>query len=106
MLRTLGWRVLHLPYFEWDRLQTSSAQDECLSRRLAELKKSAEDIFHASSSSSTPVVTTVVVEEACGPRRPSDDDDDDDERQPRHDDGLDGRHTPRRYRDWTPTLPW
>ena len=35
LLRKLGWKVLHLPYFEWEELGSTSARDKYLTRRLA-----------------------------------------------------------------------
>ncbi|KAJ1447313.1 hypothetical protein M885DRAFT_472044 [Pelagophyceae sp. CCMP2097] len=34
LLRRFGWRVLHLPYFEWDALLSPAAQDDFLRQRL------------------------------------------------------------------------
>jgi len=38
MLRRLGWKVVHVPYFEWSNLRTDTQQEEYLLRRLSELR--------------------------------------------------------------------
>jgi hypothetical protein len=78
-LRALGLQVLHLPYFEWDRLLTSSAQDEYLSRRLAELASCGAGDLHASLPF-LPVGNTSIVEDvrSSPPQTSRDDNDDDD----------------------------
>ncbi|MGA1633177.1 MAG: RAP domain-containing protein, partial [Phycisphaerales bacterium] len=39
VLRRLGWRVWHMPYYEWDGLHSKEAQEEYLARGLAELRR-------------------------------------------------------------------
>ena len=53
VLRTLGWRVWHLPYIEWNRLQSHRAQEEYLKSGLADLRQ------HADSLSDPSLTTTV-----------------------------------------------
>ena len=38
LLRMLGWRVWHLPYFEWDTLESTTAKEKYLSRGLANIE--------------------------------------------------------------------
>jgi hypothetical protein len=38
LLRKLDWEVLCVPYFKWGRLQSTLAQDEYLTRQLADLQ--------------------------------------------------------------------
>ena len=38
LLRKLGWKVLHVPYFEWYKLQSAKARDEYLTRQVADLQ--------------------------------------------------------------------
>ena len=39
VLRHLGWKTAHVPYFEWYALKSSEAKDEYLSRCMAALRK-------------------------------------------------------------------
>ena len=42
LLRALGWRVLHVPYFDWAKLDDDAARTEYLKRELAVIVKAAK----------------------------------------------------------------
>jgi len=49
LLQKLGWKVIHVPYFEWRRLESPSAQEDYLAQLLAPFMCVAFSVFEPSA---------------------------------------------------------